>query len=209
MKRVLSFVLLLSLTISLCACSGYQGDGWSEDFSDIPQNPIATITMEDGSVIRLELYPQKAPQTVCNFISLANSGFYDGLTFHRISPDFVIQGGDPDGNSQGGPGYSIFGEFATNGYETNDLIHEVGTISMARTSYDNNSAGSQFFICIGDYSGSLNGQYAAFGKVIEGLDVCLALGELPVNGETPVDAPVYTSIRVDTFGYEYPEPIKR
>ncbi|MBR3691543.1 MAG: peptidylprolyl isomerase [Clostridia bacterium] len=208
MKRILSLTLVLLLVLSLCGCARYQDIGWDEDFADVEKNPVATITMSDGSTIKLELYPKKAPQTVCNFIHLANSGFYDGLTFHRISPNFVIQGGDPDGNSLGGPGYSIFGEFAYNGFAQNDTAHKPGVISMARSSYDNNSAGSQFFICI-DNTDSLNGQYAAFGAVIEGMDVCLSIAKLPVQGETPVNPPKYDTIRVETFGYDYPEPNKR
>lgn len=206
MKKALSFVLLLALALSLCACSGYQGDGWSEDFADIPQNPVATITMEDGSVIRLELYPQKAPQTVCNFISLANSGFYDGLTFHRIIDGFMVQGGDPDHNGTGGSDKEIKGEFAANGVK-NNISHKRGVISMARAgenpytgekNYD--SASSQFFIVHKD-SDFLDGNYAAFGYVTKGMEVVDRLAtETPVvdgNGTVLFEnQPVINSIKV-------------
>ena len=132
-------------------------------------NPIVTITMEDGRVMRGELYPEKAPNTVNNFISLANKGFYDGLTFHRVIPGFMIQGGCPNGNGMGGPGYEIDGEFAANGFRQNDLKHTLGVLSMARTMAPN-SAGSQFFIMV-DAAPHLDGQYAAFGKITEGMDV--------------------------------------
>lgn len=136
---------------------------------DEDKNPIATMVMENGDVIKMELYPEVAPESVKNFISLANSGFYDGLVFHRVIPGFMAQGGDPLGNGTGGPGYAIYGEFSANGF-TNDLSHEVGVVSMARSN-DYNSAGSQFFIVTDENAkDSLDGQYAAFGKVIEGMD---------------------------------------
>ncbi|MBR2294182.1 MAG: peptidylprolyl isomerase [Clostridiales bacterium] len=131
-------------------------------------NPIVTITMADGGVIKAELYPEIAPETVQNFIKLAGNGFYNGLTFHRVIPGFMIQGGCPDGTGMGGPGYTIKGEFASNGFR-NDLRHTRGVLSMARTP-DPNSAGSQFFI-MHENAPHLDGQYAAFGKVIEGMDV--------------------------------------
>ena len=130
--------------------------------------PIVTITMDDGSIINIELYPNVAPETVNNFVSLVSKGFYDGLTFHRVIPGFMIQGGDPLGNGTGGPGYSIKGEFKANGVK-NDLKHERGVISMARA-MDPNSAGSQFFIMHAD-APHLDGNYAAFGKVIDGIDI--------------------------------------
>jgi peptidyl-prolyl cis-trans isomerase B (cyclophilin B) len=175
------------------------------------KNPIATITMKDGGVMKLELYPDVAPNTVKNFISLANSGFYDGLTFHRIYAGFMIQGGDPDGNGGGGPGYSIKGEFTANGVK-NNLSHKRGVISMARaTPFD--SAGSQFFIMHADYTG-LDGQYAAFGMLIEGFDTldAIAATETGYNdwGEksVPLKDVVIDTIRVDTFGVDYGEPEK-
>ena len=129
--------------------------------------PIVTIEMEDGQIMRGELYPEKAPNTVNNFIALANSGYYDGLTFHRVIPGFMIQGGCPDGTGMGGPGYSIRGEFSGNGFEKNDIKHTLGVLSMAR-SMSPDSAGSQFFIMV-DAAPHLDGQYAAFGKVVEGM----------------------------------------
>ena len=136
-------------------------------------NPIVTIEMENGGIIKAELYPAKAPNTVNNFISLINHGFYDGVIFHRVIEGFMIQGGDPQGIGIGGPGYSIKGEFARNGFKTNDLKHERGVLSMARSMLPN-SAGSQFFIMHQD-SPHLDGDYAAFGKVIEGMDVVDAI----------------------------------
>ena len=141
-------------------------------------NPIVTITMEDGRIMRGELYPEKAPNTVNNFISLANKGFYDGLTFHRVIPGFMIQGGCPDGTGMGGPGYSIKGEFAANGVK-NPLKHKRGVISMARA-MNPNSAGSQFFIMHqnGEF---LDGQYAAFGKVVKGMEVVDRIAAVPTD----------------------------
>ena len=168
-------------------------------------NPVATIEMEDGGIITVELYPDKAPNTVRNFISLANSGFYDGLIFHRVISGFMIQGGDPDGRGTGGPGYSIPGEFSANGCTTNDISHERGVISMARSSaYD--SAGSQFFIMHAD-AAYLDGQYAAFGKVTAGMDVVDAIASVRTNlNDKPYTNQVIKSIRVETFGVDYPAP---
>ena len=168
--------------------------------------PIATITMKGGGVIKLELYPKIAPESVKNFISLANSKFYDGLIFHRVISGFMIQGGCPKGNGTGGPGYNIKGEFSANGVD-NSLSHERGVISMARAmAYD--SAGSQFFICHAD-SQFLDGQYAAFGKVIEGMDVVDAIASVKTNSQDkPLQDQVIDSIRVGTFGVEYGEPEK-
>ena len=168
------------------------------------QNPIVTINMEDGGVMKLELYPEVAPISVNN--SLINKGFYNGVIFHRVIPQFMIQGGDPEGRGTGGPGYSIKGEFAANGV-ANDLKHTRGVLSMARSaSYD--SAGSQFFIMHAD-SPHLDGQYAAFGKLIEGEDVLDAIAAVDTN---PMDKPrtpvVMQTVTVDTFGVEYPEPEK-
>ncbi|MDR0326324.1 MAG: peptidylprolyl isomerase [Oscillospiraceae bacterium] len=137
-------------------------------------------TETNGGIIKIELYPDKAPETVANFVALAEQGFYDGLIFHRTSPTFMIQGGCPDGNGTGGPGHSIKGEFASNGFEQNDIPHERGVISMAR-SRDPDSAGSQFFICVVDAS-SLNGDYAAFGRVIEGMEVADEIASGPNTG---------------------------
>ena len=196
-------------------------------------NPIATMEIEGLGTMKIELYPDQAPNTVKNFITLANRGFYDGLTFHRIVKDFMVQGGDKDGTGSGTPTlsdlkddgsdtetYAIKGEFVQNGFNQNTIRHEKGVISMARSDYSQmglyeegyNSAGSQFFIMTEDNS-SLNGYYAAFGKVIEGMDVLDKLNETKVeeaeDGEeasTPVDPPVIKSVRVDTFGVDYGEP---
>ena len=171
-------------------------------------NIKATITMEDGGVIVLELYLDKAPQSVRNFVSLARAGFYDGLKFHRIMKGFMIQGGCPDGNGTGGPGYSIKGEFKENGVD-NDTSHKRGIVSMARSNHPD-SAGSQFFIVHGD-STFLDGKYAAFGNVTSGMDVVDKLAETPNNGENGSVAaknmPVIKSITIDS-DVELPEPDK-
>ena len=170
------------------------------------RNPIATITMEDGQVMRAELYPDKAPNTVNNFISLANGGFYDGLIFHRCIPGFMIQGGCPNGTGTGGPGYEIDGEFSGNGFADNDIKHTTGVLSMART-MDPNSAGSQFFIMVGPAE-HLDGQYAAFGQVIQGADAAIKISRVPrnMNNDKPKKDQKIQSIRVDTFGVDYPKP---
>lgn len=172
-------------------------------------NPIATITMDNGEQILVELYPDKAPNTVNNFIALANSGFYDGVILHRVIQGFVLQGGDPDGTGMGGPGYSIAGEFTTNGFTANDITHTEGVISMARSMH-NDSAGSQFFLVVGDAT-FLDGKYAGFGKTVDqsSLDVCLRLATIPTNGQDrPLDPPVIQTITVETHGAEYPAPEK-
>ncbi len=169
-------------------------------------HPIATITMKDGSVITLELYPEVAPESVKNFIFLANSGFYDGLIFHRVIMGFMIQGGDPLGNGTGGPGYSIKGEFAINGVP-NNISHERGVLSMARAKpYD--SAGSQFFIMHQDYP-ALDGQYAAFGRVTSGLDVVDRIAKTTTDSkDKPYKDQVMATVRVETWGVDYGEPEK-
>ena len=169
-------------------------------------SPIVTITMEDGRVMKGELYPDKAPNTVNNFISLANKGFYDGLTFHRVIPGFMIQGGCPEGTGMGGPGYEINGEFSANGFRQNDLKHTLGVLSMARTMAPN-SAGSQFFIMVAP-APHLDGQYAAFGQVTEGQDIAIDISRVPRNmmNDKPKKDQVIQSIRVDTQGVEYPAP---
>ena len=170
-------------------------------------NPIFTITMENGGVIKGELYPEIAPQSVYNFIDLANKGFYDGLIFHRVITDFMIQGGDPTGTGMGGPGYSIKGEFYMNGFE-NNLKHKRGVLSMAR-SMNPNSAGSQFFIMHED-APHLDKQYAAFGKVTEGMEVVDQIANTKVDyNDRPLEEQKMASIRVDTLGETYPEPNKR
>ena len=170
-------------------------------------NPIFTITMENGGVIKGELYPEIAPQSVYNFIDLANKGFYDGLIFHRVIAGFMIQGGDPIGTGMGGPGYSIKGEFYMNGFD-NNLKHKRGVLSMAR-SMNPNSAGSQFFIMHED-APHLDQQYAAFGKVTEGMEVVDQIANTKVDyNDRPVEEQKMASIRVDTLGETYPEPNKR
>ena len=160
--------------------------------------------MANGDVMKAELYPEVAPITVNNFISLIKKNFYDGLTFHRIIPGFMIQGGDPEGIGIGGPGYSIKGEFTMNGVP-NDLAHTEGVLSMARA-MDPNSAGSQFFI-MHKTSPHLDGQYAAFGKVIEGLEVVDKIAQTPTNfQDAPLEPVVIATMTVDTFGVDYPEP---
>lgn len=165
------------------------------------KNPIAIITMESGNSIKIELYPEIAPNTVRNFISLANSGFYDGTIFHRIIPGFMIQGGDPEGTGMGGPGYTIRGEFRANGFQ-NDLHHDRGVISMARSQRPN-SAGSQFFIMV-DKAPHLDGQYAAFGKVIEGMDEADRIVSVKRDyNDRPYESQVMRKVSVETFGVEY------
>ena len=165
-------------------------------------NPIVTIEMENGKTIKAELYPEIAPNTVANFLSLAGSGFYDGLTFHRVIPGFMIQGGCPKGTGTGGPGYSIKGEFSGNGVN-NPLKHTYGVLSMARSMMPD-SAGSQFFIMTSD-SPHLDGQYAAFGKVLEGMDVADAIVSVKRDmRDKPLEPQVMKSIRVETFGQTYP-----
>ncbi len=167
-------------------------------------NPIVTITMAGGDVIKAELYPDIAPNTVNNFIRLAQGGFYDGLTFHRIIKGFMIQGGDPAGNGTGGPGYSIRGEFASNGFD-NPLSHTPGVLSMARAQHPD-SAGSQFFIMHAPAS-YLDGQYAAFGKVIEGMDAVDRIAAVRTDFmDRPREPQIIQSMTVETFGVEYPAP---
>ncbi|MCM1568842.1 MAG: peptidylprolyl isomerase [Roseburia sp.] len=170
------------------------------------QNPIVTITMESGDVIKAELYPDIAPVSVNNFISLINKKFYDGLIFHRVIRGFMLQGGCPEGTGMGGPGYSIKGEFAQNGVP-NDLKHTKGVLSMARTMMPN-SAGSQFFI-MHHNAPHLDGSYAAFGKVTEGMDVVNKIAEVPTDyNDKPLENQVMKSVTVETFGVDYPEPEK-
>lgn len=169
-------------------------------------NPIVTFTMADGDVIKAELYPDIAPVSVNNFISLIKQNFYDGLIFHRVIKGFMIQGGDPEGTGMGGPGYSIKGEFKQNGFD-NDLAHTAGVLSMARSMHPD-SAGSQFFI-MHKTSPHLDGAYAAFGKVIEGMDVVNRIAETATDYEDrPLKDQVMQAVTVETFGVEYPEPEK-
>ena len=170
------------------------------------QNPIVTFEMENGDVFKAELYPDIAPNTVANFVELAGKGFYDGLIFHRVISGFMIQGGDPTGSGMGGPGYSIAGEFQQNGF-ANPLKHQRGVLSMARA-MNPNSAGSQFFVMHAD-APHLDGNYAAFGKVIQGMEVADAIvGAKRDYNDKPLTAQRMKSVTVDTFGVDYPEPEK-
>ena len=191
-------------TLFLCAlllCGAFTA------FAEAGALPVATIEMANGDVMKLELYPDVAPNTVANFIELANAGFYDGLIFHRVIPGFMIQGGDPTGTGMGGPGYSIKGEFYMNGFD-NNLKHKRGVLSMAR-SMNPNSAGSQFFIMHED-APHLDKQYAAFGKVTEGMEVVDQIANTKVDyNDRPLEEQKMASIRVDTLGETYPEPNKR
>lgn len=241
-KKIISILAILIVL----ALIGILTFGYYKAFFNKNQNPIVTMKVENYGTIKIELYPKIAPNTVTNFIKLSNNGFYDGLTFHRIVKDFMIQGGDPLGNGTGSPvfsdikdniekdsdedkAYSIKGEFAYNGYEKNKLKFEEGILAMARTSYTSlspnlteesyNSAGCQFFITTKDAT-NLNGLYCAFGKVVEGMDVVKKIAEAEIKVEenedgttsssteqsTPVNPPVITSIRVETYGVDYGIP---
>lgn len=210
MKKMILCFLAAILLFSAVACTKPEEGG--NDLKQYESNglPIAVITMEDGAKIILELYPKTAPESVKNFISLANSGFYDGVIFHRVIAGFMIQGGDPDGNGMGGPGYCIKGEFSDNGVP-NDISHVRGVISMARQGNEwdpasaYNTAGSQFFIVHKD-STFLDNLYAAFGRVLEGLDVVDAIaGVATDSSDKPRVAQTMQSVRVETFGVDYGE----
>ncbi len=194
MKKIGAAVLALLLVLTLGGCKvKYSYENY----------PIVTMTLENGGQIVLELYPDKAPNTAANFIALAQSGFYDGLTFHRSVPGFVVQGGDPQGDGTGGPGYSIEGEFLANGYKYNTLSHSRGVISMARAN-DYNSAGSQFFIVLDDGKKSqLDGKYASFGRVIEGMQYVDEIAGGAVDGDRLKEPVVIASVTVDTRGIVY------
>ena len=250
MNKILMRVLLIILIIAVVAGIGFVSFGIYKKLTMKPQNPIATMEVEGYGTIKLELYPDKAPNTVANFVRLANRGFYDNLTFHRTMPNFVIQGGDKAGNGSGSPHlsdimddvtedkeYNIPGEFIANGYTKNNLKHEKGVISMARSDYSQyssslttkgyNSAGSQFFIMT-ETNSYLDGTYAGFGRVIEGMDVVEKIGNTEVHyrdselkdgeeapkdadgneiaSDTPKKAPVITKVTVETFGIDYGVP---
>ncbi|AIF43969.1 peptidylprolyl isomerase [Virgibacillus sp. SK37] len=209
------FIAVILFTIILSGC-GTQEDSSKENEQkadqktdyphDVKENPIVTITMENDETIKAELYPEKAPETVANFISLVQDGFYDDLIFHRVIPGFMIQGGDPEGNGTGGPGYSIDGEFNSNGF-TNNLKHERGALSMAR-SQDPDSAGSQFFIMVSE-SPHLDGDYAAFGKVTEGIETVDQIVDTERDeADKPLNEQRMKKVEVDTKGYNYPQPKK-
>ncbi|MDU1314880.1 peptidylprolyl isomerase [Clostridium septicum] len=205
LKKYLLTMLATSLSlVVLVGCTSSKNNGKKEGSTE--NLPIATIKIKDYGNIEAELYPDIAPNTVNNFISLANDGFYNNLTFHRIIEGFMIQGGDPEGTGVGGPGYSIKGEFKSNGFE-NNLKHEKGVLSMARTN-DPNSAGSQFFIMTEDAS-HLDGQYAAFGKVISGIDVLEKVEKVETDSnDKPKTDVIIESITVDTKGEKYNKPEK-
>ena len=170
-------------------------------------NPVVTFEMEDGGVTKAELYPELAPNTVNNFLSLVNKGFYDGLIFHRVSPGFMIQGGDPQGTGMGGPGYRIKGEWKHNGFSQNNLKHTRGVLSMARSMMPD-TAGSQFFI-MHDKAPHLDGEYAAFGMVIEGMDVVDRIADTPTDyNDRPRTEQRMKKVTAETFGTDYPEPKK-
>ena len=190
----------------LALASEYKSDSRMEEIMSEKKNPIVTFEMENGDVIKAELYPEIAENTVNNFISLVNKGFYDGLIFHRVINGFMIQGGCPEGTGMGGPGYSIKGEFAHNGGE-NSLEHTEGVLSMARAMHPD-SAGSQFFI-MHKAAPHLDGEYAAFGKVTEGMDIVNKIAEVPTDySDRPLDPQKIKKVTVETFGVAYPEPEK-
>lgn len=221
-NHVSSYLIIGALIFMLAGCSGGKVNTPTDEIGTpgtvveetnspevkvIETTPIVTMSIKDYGTITLELYPEMAPNTVNNFITLANDGFYDGLIFHRVIKDFMIQGGAPEGIGSGGPGYSIAGEFSINGFTQNTLSHTKGVISMARTNIPD-SAGSQFFIMSADGT-YLDGQYAAFGKVTSGIEVVEAIEKVKTNNsDKPVKDVVIESIRVDTNGVEVPEVVK-
>ena len=228
-------IIMIIAIILIVVLTGFVGYTIYQKVTFKKQNPIVTMEIEGMGTMKLELYPDQAPNTVANFVTLANKGFYDGLTFHRIVKDFMLQGGYKDGYGSGSPtlsaredggaeteNYAIKGEFVQNGFNKNTIRHEKGVISMARSDYSQmglyeegyNSAGSQFFIMTGD-NATLNGYYAAFGKVIEGMEILDKLNETEVTtadetegaeASKPVNPPVIKSVRVDTFGVDYGKP---
>ena len=208
-KIIFSFVLItLIFTLIGCGTQGKNVTNESEKTSNyassVTEKPIVTITMENEEKILIELDPAVAPNTVANFVSLVEKGFYDGVIFHRVIPDFMIQGGDPEGNGTGGADYTIKGEFSENGFE-NNLKHDRGVISMARSN-DPNSASSQFFIMVKE-STHLDGKYAAFGKVIEGMEVVDDIVSVERDGsDKPLKDQTMKSVIVDTKGFDYPDP---
>lgn len=219
-KKLVKFITLLICAVMLCmvfcSCSESENEiDVDEKYSYLSEdakkqiknnidkkNPIATLKIKDYGTVTIELYKDVAPNTVASFISLANSNYYNGLTFHRIIQNFMIQGGDPNGNGTGGPGYSIKGEFTVNGIQ-NNLSHTDGVISMGRRSFPYDSAGSQFFICNTDYP-ALDGQYAAFGKVIEGLEIVHEVSAVKTDlNDKPLEDVIIESISVDVKGGDY------
>lgn len=208
-KKRMMFMFLIVLMLIIYGCQSdveNSNEPNNTTNNNDEEKPLVTMTMEDGGEIEIELYPNKASNTVNNFIALIEDDFYDGLIFHRVIPDFMIQGGDPEGTGMGDPGYSIKGEFSSNDFD-NDLKHEPGILSMAR-SQDPDSAGSQFFIVTGDGS-HLDGDYAAFGKVIDGMDVVEDIeAEETDNNDRPKTDQIIESMSVDLNGYQAEEPEK-
>lgn len=195
------------LLVVLTACSDESTSSTKiiDYANEVTENPVVTITMQNDEQITIELEPKSAPNTVANFISLIQDGFYDGLIFHRVIPGFMIQGGDPSGNGSGGPSYSIAGEFTSNDFE-NNIKHERGVISMARTNKPD-SAGSQFFIMV-EKSAQLDGDYAAFGQVIEGMDTVDAIVAAKRDKmDKPLEDQQIKTVEVDTKGFDYPAPV--
>ena len=208
MKIKLLLSVLLSVMLVLTGCGGTddseQQSEQQQGVLNVENNPIVTIEMENGGIIKAELYPNIAPNTVKNFISLVNEGFYDGVIFHRVIPGFMIQGGDPTGTGTGGPGYAIKGEFTQNGFE-NDLQHTRGVLSMARSG-NPDSAGSQFFIMVED-APHLDGSYAAFGMVIEGMETADKIVSVETGAnDKPIEEQKIKSVTVDMRGVDYDEP---
>ena len=198
------FASILASALALVGCSSESN--MEETRTPPKELPVAIMVVKDFGKVEIELYPHIAPNTVNNFISLANSGFYDGLTFHRVIKDFMVQGGDPEGSGMGGPGYKINGEFSKNKFQ-NDLKHTEGIISMAR-SQNKNSAGSQFFIVTKNAS-HLDGKYASFGKVINGMDIVHDIENIKTGANNkPINNVIIESIKVDTKGVDYQEPEK-
>ncbi len=209
---VVGLLALVSIVLAGCGTSpdpekttGKETEEQIDYAADVKENPVVTITMDNDEKIVIELDPAAAPNTVANFISLVEDGFYDGLTFHRVIPGFMIQGGDPAGNGSSGPDYTIKGEFTSNGFE-NNLKHERGVISMARAQ-DPDSAGSQFFIMVEEAS-HLDGNYAAFGKVIEGMETVDAIVAVERDdANKPLKEQKMKKVEVDTKGFDYPDPV--
>ncbi|MGM9951577.1 MAG: peptidylprolyl isomerase [Lysinibacillus sp.] len=206
------FSLLALVSIVLAGCGTSKDDNAAKETekqvnyaTEVKEKPVVTITMANDEKIVIELDPSTAPNTVANFISLVEEGYYDGLIFHRVIPGFMIQGGDPAGNGSGGPDYTIEGEFTSNGFE-NNLKHERGVISMARAQ-DPDSAGSQFFIMV-EESANLDGDYAAFGKVIEGMETVDAIVAVERDSrDKPLEDQQMKTVEVDTKGFDYPDPV--
>ena len=208
MKHYLTVsILILSLIISGCSLIKEKDIKDPAVSPGTNNNPIVSLEIKDRGTIKIELYPDIAPNTVNSFINLVNDGFYDGVIFHRVIPDFMIQGGDPEGTGKGGPGYSIKGEFTNNNFD-NPLKHTRGVISMARSPYSNDSAGSQFFIIVAD-SPHLDNDYASFGKVIEGMEIADEIVSVNRNKDDKPDKDeIISKATVETFGVDYPEPEK-